>query len=409
MSTAPPTAALPNYNEAIERAKVGVKRLSRTELVPLSNCLDRVLATPVNADRDLPPFNRSALDGYAVKASAFSNDRTWPVVATIAAGSQQSPTVESDCCVAIATGAPLPAGLDAVIPHERSDRGDRQGNPVTFSVRSIEAGQGVHKQGADAHTGDTIITPYSTMSAHHIGLAATVGSNQLEVMSHPRATVITTGDELVATGTNPAAHQIRNSNGPQTSALLHQMGAQVLAHEHYLDDFDVVHAGLAQATSNCDLVVTVGGISAGDRDHVPGVLEKLGMKTLVKGCAMQPGRPVLIGLCDQALVVGLPGNPVSALVCSTLFIWPLIRRMLGLDTQLPWRKVRLNAPVQPNAKRQAFRPAQVTGDTAHVPQWAGSGDLSHTSKTNGVVALPMQGEPLTNGSEVPFVPWPSRR
>ncbi len=409
MPNAPITKALPRYDEAINIALAQVTALDQTETLRLRDCVDRVLAKPVKADRDLPPFNRSALDGYALNAHAFSANRTWPVVGTIAAGAEPGPAVPSDACVAIATGAPLPAGLNVVIAHERSDRGDRSGKPVTFSVDAVEAGQGVHQRGADANEGDMLIESHVVIGPQHIGLAATVGVDQMEVVCKPTAHVITTGDEVVMPPIQPAPHQIRNSNGPQTSALLHDMGADVVSHEHLADDFETVMRALEKATSTSHLVITVGGVSAGDRDHVPGALAQLGMKTLIKGCAMQPGRPVLIGQCGKSLVVGLPGNPVSALVCSTLFIWPLIRQLLGLQPELPWRNVRLDTDVKPNAKRQAFRPARVNGNTAHVPPWAGSGDLSHTAQTNGVVALPRQTEMMTEGMMLPFVAWPSMR
>jgi molybdopterin molybdotransferase len=402
--------ALPDYADALARALHGVAAIVRTEYVPLHQASGRILAQDVKADRDLPPFDRAQMDGYAVRSSEVVRDRAFAVVGTIAAGMAASVVVPPEECVAIATGAPLPGDVDAVIPHEQSDRGDRMesGRPVKFSVDSIAAGHAVHARGSDAHAGDVVIAAGTQLAAHHLGIAAAVGAADVPVRARPQAIVLTSGDEVVAVDSEVEPHQIRNSNGPMTAELLHRFGAEMIGARHLPDDREATMKAFRDAVNLAEIVITVGGVSAGDRDHFPAAFDSCKVKRHLQGAAIQPGRPVLVGMTpDGTVVVGLPGNPVSALVCSCLFIWPVVRAMLGLDSTLPWRDVVLAEAVKPNASRRAFRPA-IMGDDGGVvvPSWAGSGDLVHVSPTHGVVELPVQGEPVPEGTSLRFLPWP---
>jgi molybdopterin molybdotransferase len=334
------------------------------------------------------------MDGYAFRAAEFSPGKSWPVAHRIAAGQSADVTVPPGQCVAIATGAPLPGGLDTVIQHELTDRGDLPGKPVRFAVDSVTVGHAVHHRGSDAKAGQTLIESGTELRAHHLGIAASVGAVSLNVRAKPRVVVLTSGDEVVPPTVSTRRikpHQIRNSNAPLVNDLLRRLGTQSMGAEHLADESDAKGGGEAVRwnLARCDLLITVGGVSAGERDHFPAAFDACGV--VPNGC----------------VVVGLPGNPVSVLACACLFVWPIVRAMLGLNPRLPWREVILAQDAQPNPQRRAFRPAILdSAGGASVPPWAGSGDLAHTAPTHGLVELPVQSEPVPPGTHLRFLPWP---
>jgi molybdopterin molybdotransferase len=396
--------ALPDYADALGTVIGVVKPLGQTETIARDAASRRVLGETIVADRDLPPFNRSQMDGYAVRAAEVGQVDSFPVTATIPAGQPADVTVPAGHCVAIATGAPIPADVDTVVPHEQSDRGD----PVRFTVPSIEPGHAVHPRGVDARAGDTLVPAGTVLGPHHLGIAATAGKEELCVARRPRATVLTSGDEVRPVSTNLEPHEIRNSNGPMACALLERIGAEAVACRHVADDPEASALAVAEALTASDLLLTVGGVSVGARDYLPAAFAADGVSFALHGAAIQPGRPLLVGRSRTgAIVIGLPGNPVSALVCTCLFGWPVVRVLLGLDPGLPWRQVTLAEAVKPNPTRRAFRPAVlIDGTQARVPVWAGSGDLAHTTPTHGVVELPVQKESVPAGTTLRFLPWP---
>jgi molybdopterin molybdotransferase len=399
---------LPDYQEALERTLRFASPLDRNECVSLDDVDGRILAEPILADRDLPPFNRSAMDGYAVRHADLASGIPLPCCGHIVAGQPGHDTVASGHCIAIATGAPVPDGLDIVIPHEQTDRGDRNGRPVAFHASELKSGYAIHPRGADARSGASIVDQGTRLESDHIGLAATVGCNTLMVSCKPRVVILTSGDEVVSADATPAAHQIRNGNGPMLRSLAIRMNAEVIAHQHLPDEPQAVHDAIDRALRDADVVVTVGGISAGDRDFIPDQLASLGVEPLLSGAAIQPGKPVRIGRDKSgAFVVSLPGNPVSVLATACLLLWPLLHRLGGGTSDLPWRTVTLGAPLQANPRRFQFRPAQLDGmGVATVPHWEGSGDLAHAAPTDGLLALPRQVAMVDTGTVLEFLPWP---
>lgn len=402
------SAGLPDYEQALLAALEQIRPLGRIEQVSLESAGGRVIAEQVIADRDLPPFNRAQMDGYAIRASELGRIKEWRVAGSIAAGAPADLRVPPGHCVAIATGAPLPDDVDAVIQHELSDRGDRNGRPVRFTIDSISAGHAVHQRGADARAGATLIESGVILSAHHLGIAAAVGNSKLKVAAKPRAIVLTSGDEVVRIGKPVKSHQIRNSNGPQVCELLRRFGADPIESHHLPDARDATIKAFAKAIAKCDLLITVGGVSAGERDHFPAAFESARVATSLQGASIQPGRPIYVGRAPNGtIVVGLPGNPVSALACACLFVWPIVRILVGLSADLSWCQVELAEPVKPNLHRRAFRPAMLQTDgRAVVPSWAGSGDLAHTAPTHGLIELPVQTAQVQAGARLRFLPWP---
>jgi molybdopterin molybdotransferase len=260
---------LPDYAEAQERALSCVEALSQVDAVALESAGGRVLVESVVADRDLPPFNRAMMDGYAIRAADFSPDKSWQVAHVIAAGSTPEVRVPPSQCVAIATGAALPRDVDTVIPHEQSDRGDHHGQPVKFTIKSTAAGNAVHLRGSDAKTGDELIAVGTRLGPQHLGIAAAVGLTKLHVATPPRTIILTSGDEVVPADTPTASlagHHVRNSNAVMIAELVQRMGGDVLQSHHLPDDREVTILAVRDAVQQADLVITIGGVSAGDRE-----------------------------------------------------------------------------------------------------------------------------------------------
>ena len=410
MEHARTSGVLPSYDEALARVLGRVMRLE-AEATPLSGALGCVLAEAVVADRDQPPFNRSAMDGYAVRSGEVVSDKWYGVVAVIAAGGSPDASVDLMRGVSsIATGAALPGAYDAVIPVEQAQ--EERGR-VRFSVEQVRPGAHIHACGADARAGDVLIEAGVRLGAQHIGIAAAAGCVQPVVVRRPGVSLITTGDEVRPPATKTAdlsPQQIRNSNGPMLDALLQYLNVERLDHAHVQDDAEATLSALREATEKSDLVLTVGGVSAGRRDHVPWAVGELGFETIIKGVAIQPGKPVFIAQARDGtgrLVVGLPGNPVSVLATAHLFAWPIIRAISGVTAELPWRRVELAEGVTPNPRREAFRSAELVSDNkeqVRVLGWKGSGDLAHTACADGFVRLPMRDEALHPGDAVWFLP-----
>ncbi|MHC5025577.1 MAG: molybdopterin molybdotransferase MoeA [Planctomycetota bacterium] len=394
---------LPDYGAALALALEPIRALARTETIPFHEAAGRVLDASIIADRDLPPFDRAQMDGYALRASHFRPGTPIPVIGTVPAGAPGDIDVPPGECIAIATGAPLPADVDTVIQHELSDRG----NPVSFTVESVEAGRAVHPRGADARRGDQLVAAGTVLGPPHVGIAATVGALHLTVRTRPTVVLLTSGDEVKPPDADVADHQIRNSNGPMLVPLLERLGAGPVRHAHLPDDERTTVDAVAEALDEADLLITVGGVSAGERDHFPAALDRCGVSISLRKAAIQPGKPIAVGhRGGRGAVTCLPGNPVSALVCCTLFAWPVIHRLLGLDPALPWRPAVLAADVKANPNRRAFRPACMGADgRATIPAWAGSGDLAHTAPTNGILELPVAAT-AEAGTTLRFLDWP---
>ena len=393
---------LPTYNESLEEALAIVPAIVDHEVVEIENASERVLAKEIVADRDLPPYNRCQMDGYAVVASEITNGTSMIVMDRVAAGSNAAIEMNPNTCVAIATGAPVPVQFDAVVQHELTDRGDLSGGKVTFHVDEVKVGKAIHPQGADASSGTTLVSKGTVLRAHQLGIAATVGKTEVYVVRKPRVIILTSGDEVVPFHEMPEPHQIRNGNGTMVASLFELFGCEIVAKMHLKDDVKSTNYAVSDALQSCDLLVTVGGISAGDRDFFPKAFETSSVDFAVHGAAIQPGKPVMVGKSDNTMVLGLPGNPVSALVCSHLFGLPITRTMLGMQSLLSWVKLPLAVSVVPNKYRNVFRPCNIVDGKIVIPTWQGSGDLSHTSQAVGLAQLPMNEKEIPAGELVPF-------
>jgi molybdopterin molybdotransferase len=395
---------LPTYQEALARALAVVHQVSSTENVSIDSSTGRFVAEDIVADRDLPPYNRSQMDGYSVVANEVSNGVSMQVIGHVSAGTKFEGLHKPNTCVAIATGAPVPTCFDAVVQHELTDNGTEQ---VTFHCDDVKVGKAIHPQGVDAKAGDVLVAKHTQLAPQHIGISATVGVHSIAVHSKPKVIVLTSGDEVVAPSELPLPHQIRNGNSAMISSAFNSIGCEVVETHHVLDDPDATTKAITTALDGrCDLVVTIGGISAGKRDFFPDAFANAGVTLAVKGASIQPGKPVIVGKHAHAIVLGLPGNPVSALACCCLFGWPIVRALQGMNPSLPWQQAPLGCDVQPNPHRQCFRPCQLVDGKVTVPKWQGSGDLVHTATTHGLVQLPPSVEGFRTGELISCLTFP---
>ncbi len=407
---------LPFYDDALTAVLAGVAALE-TEPVSLTDAPGRVLREPLFADREQPPFERAAMDGFAVASAHWRAQQCWQIAGAVPAGAAWAGNIDpARDVVQIATGAAVPPPFDAVVQIELAQvSSDAQS--VRFTLDHVAAWRNVHRRGADAAARDVLIPAYIRLSPHHLALAATVGITRPQVTRRPRVVALSSGDEVMPPDTATAAlepQQIRNSNGPLLAALLPRLGAQLLEHHHVPDTAAAVAQACAHAAAQADLVVTAGGVSVGERDLFPQAWRALGFTTRLHGVAMQPGKPVLsasgMAAGRPVQVLGLPGNPVSVLATAHLFAWPLLRALAGDPAPLPWRRVPLAGTATPNPRRDAFRPAALTGpdqqQVAMLP-WRGSGDLSHTAAAHGLLALPAADAPYPAATPLRFLPFPS--
>jgi len=390
---------LMDFDDAVQRTADLPAATPVTERVALSTASGRILASPIHADRDLPPFHRACMDGYAYAAG---EEAAMPVDGEVAAGEASDRRIPAGACALISTGAPLPPGTDTVIPHEQTDRG----NPLRVTGVWPGRGSNVHARAADAAEGDTLVERGTRIGPAEIGIAAMVGAAEIQVLQRPRVAVFTSGNEVVAEGVLPASHQIRNSNGPMVESLIERLGGSTVAAQHLPDDSEASVAAIRAKLDQSSIIVTTGGISAGRHDHVGTSLESIGVTWAVNGVAMQPGKPVRVGTIGATSIVCLPGNPVSALITGSIFLATAMRLHLGLPAMPRWRPVALREDAKANPRRSLLRPAVTTSAMeASIPPWQGSGDLAHAAGTRGVVRLPRTGD-CAAGTVVPFTRWP---
>lgn len=406
------TQPFTSYEDAVDVLLARAPTLGN-ETVALDAARGRVLRGPIVADRDQPPFNRSTMDGFAVRSGEVKSGGTFAVTGDVPAGAA-AVDVGKDGVLRIATGAAVPVGFDAVVPIEQANVRESNGTEqVTFDIDKAEPWTNIHRRASDAAAGDTIIEAGTLLAAQHVGIAAAVGATSLLVAKLPRITLLTTGDEIRPPDTSAddlQPQQIRNSNGPLLASLLDAFGAPLLQHIHVADEAEQTLAAAREALSHSHLVLTCGGVSVGQRDWLPWAWEQLGYQAVVHGVNIKPGKPLLVAAPpddapDNKLVVGLPGNPVSTLVCAHLFVWPLLRSMLRVQrSEAPWSTAALAADVRPNPARQLFRTVRLDADGKAVAvTWQGSGDLMHTAVADGVVRLPLQSDPVAAGTRLPFL------
>ncbi len=336
--------------EARERIVAGVKPLPG-EPVALADALGRVLARPVKALRNQPPFDASAMDGYAVvSADLVATPVSLKVTGVSAAGHRFRGVVRSGEAVRIFTGAPMPKGADAVIIQENTAQ---QSKPFVSFLTEVKPGQNVRVAGLDFRKGDELLPQGLKLNARDIGLAAAANAGTVRVRRKPVVAIFTTGDELVLPGGAPGRDQIISSNSHALAAMMQGFGAEVRNLGILPDDLKAITRAIRRARG-ADILITTGGASVGEHDYVQDALKASGVTIDFWKIAMRPGKPFMYGRRDGQHVLGLPGNPVSALVCARLFAKPLLDALAGRPVGDDLEQARLAAPMKDNDSRQDY-------------------------------------------------------
>ena len=294
-----------------------------SEPVGLADALGRVIAEDATSDGDLPPFDSSAMDGYAVSAGPGAE---LPVVGESRAGHPAGRTLRTGEAMVISTGAQVPAGADAVVPVERTEAMDGR-----VRVPDAAPGDHVRRAGEDVRAGTLVIRAGTALGPAELGVLAALGRPEVACGRRPRVTVAVTGDELVEPGTPLAPGQIRDSNAYSLSAQAERAGATVVRREVVPDDPEATRRALEAALEESDVVCVSGGVSVGPHDHVKPALIDIGVEEVFWRVALKPGKPTWFGVQGEKLVFGLPGNPVSAMVTFHLFVRPALRRLAGAE------------------------------------------------------------------------------
>lgn len=329
-----------------------------SESVPLSRAHRRVLTQPLVARHSQPPFDASAMDGYAVRAAEVTPGRPLKLAGTSQAGARFVGMMEHGQCVRIFTGAPLPIGADAVIMQEEATA---KGNQISFE-KSPAVGQNVRKQGFDFRRGAELLPSGVALTPAMLNLAASANQPNLTVTRRPKIAVLATGDELVAPGTPLGPDQIIASNSYGLIPLLAPWAEQVIDLGIVADDKPRLEAALLGAfDQGVDMLVTTGGASVGERDYVQEVLRDLGVDVDFWKLRMRPGKPLMFGTRGKTLVFGLPGNPVSALVTATVILKPALRALTGhIDPFWPRIGVPTLLGLPPNGPRRHYMRATLS-------------------------------------------------
>jgi molybdopterin molybdotransferase len=368
--------------------------------VSLWDALGYVLAQEVTADRDYPPFDRSTRDGYAVRAADISVGARLQCAGEIKAGDTVTSPLTLGTCTQIMTGAAVPAGADAVVMIEHTER---SGDEVNFS-RAARAGQNIVTRGSEAKSGQTLLTPGTRLGYVELALAAQVGQTALRCAAKPRVAILSTGDEVVLVDEFPSPFQIRNSNSVSLAAQVRLAGGEPVLLGNAADRVEDLRAKIERGLKE-DVLVLSGGVSMGKYDLVETVLRNLGVEFYFDAVAIRPGKPAVFGRCGDTFVLGLPGNPVSTMVTFELFVAPALDLLSGAAARdLPLLEARLGATLNEKSGLTHFLPARVTWQRA-TPEvktlpWQGSGDIATLAKANCFLVVPSDREYIAAGEAV---------
>jgi len=385
-------------------------RPGKTVEVSLDACYRLVLAEVVAADRDFPPTDRSAMDGFAVRAEDVAGESTvLSIAGEIPAGqSAAGVTVGPGEAVRIFTGSVVPEGADSVVMVEDTET-DTEAGTVRVDRRVKKPGQHVRHQASDLRAGETILEPGVPIHAAEMAALTSVGCTRVRVHRPPTVGVLSTGNEIIQPDRTPEPHQVRNSNSGTLLAQLREVGLWGV----YLGNADDTVRDLADRLEQGlrgDVLLISGGVSVGEYDVVGQALEKVGVELLFHTVAVKPGKPILAGRRDDCLVVGLPGNPVSVLTGFAVFVAPALRKMMGYR-QWQNREVRvtLDRPLACRPGRTTYHLARIAWNDGHYEghrvSTTGSGDVLSMARANGFLVSPEHGGEFDVGDELPALLW----
>lgn len=395
-----------SLDEAWRRIETHTSPLA-TETLPLEGARGRVLAEPILADRDYPPFSRAAMDGFAVRSidvqeAAPAAPVSLQVIGESLPGQPSAAAGAGGCALRIMTGAPVPEGWDAIVPVEWTSGFDT--DPVRVQ-RSVQAGENIAPRACERRMGEAVLSPGQRLDATSLAALAMLGVTQVEVGRQPRVAVLATGNELVSPEQRPGPTQIRDSNTALLMALVAEEG-QIHSVGRSPDAPQELAVHLARGLLS-DVLLVTGGVSMGAYDGVAEGLEAAGVTVHFRRVALQPGKPVLFGTHPGGAVLALPGNPVSAFTTGRLFALTLLRRLQGLHAVRPrWSVCTARFDWERRSDKVLFLPGRriLDGTAVERVAYSGSGDLLSYGRADCQIVLPLEVRKLAPGDPVPI--WP---
>ncbi|MDP4611692.1 MAG: molybdopterin molybdotransferase MoeA [Opitutales bacterium] len=374
---------------------------------PLNKCANRVLRQTVVADRPFPPFNRSMMDGFAIRAKDIDEQGVFQIAIQMPAGSPARNIGTGKAhCAEIMTGAVVPDDADCVVPYELTKRIDSNTMQLLQPTKH-HTGDCIHAYASDRPEGETLLQPGIQIGSREVAVAASCGYNELQVSKIPAIAIVSTGDELVNVASQPEAHQIRRSNDIAIETAL--AGVHLYAQEcaHLPDDANISKKQLQSLIETNDIVIISGGISMGKKDYIPGALDELGLSGHFHGIAQKPGKPMGFWSNAQCAVFTLPGNPSSTLTCLHHYVIPALFRAMGQTELSPPQSVAIDAPIKARDDLTTFSPVKISqGNQASPRPTNNSGDLVRILDSDGYIEVtPTKDKTYPVGTTFEFYPW----
>lgn len=388
-----------DFDEALELVLAGIAPLE-PETVPLPAAEGRVIAAEAHAAIDLPPFDRTAMDGYAVRAEDVSPGATLQVIGDLAAGGETL-TVEPGTAARISTGAAIPEGADSVLKVEDTEVHDG----VVTATASVKLGLHIRRRGEDVHAGDVLAKPGDVLTVPRLSALASAGVASVSVPRRPRVSLIVTGSELLPPGAPPEPGKIYESNSLVVTALVRAAGGEVEQQPPVPDDFEATKAAIERGLE-ADILIVSGGVSVGPHDHVKPAFEACGVDEVFWRVRIKPGKPLWFGRRGKTLVFGLPGNPLSAIVGTSIFVVPALRALRGeADVRPRLERGRLGEPAGPSDNRTTFLISKlVPDDDGVLVAWPTERQGSHMTgalgESDGFAIAPHGSGSLPAGAEI---------
>jgi len=399
MSEMVPFRLLTSREEALMRILDSVKPIERTERVPIEESSGRVLAEDIMADKDVPPFDRAAMDGYAVKAedtfrASDQDPKILRLTAVLNAGESTDNPVGKGECIRIATGCPIPPGADAVVMVEFTE----EKRSLVSIFRAVHPGSNISPRGEDMKKGETILKQIELLTPAKIGVLAALGRRDVQVYRKPHVAVIPTGTEVAEVGSRLAEGQIYDVNSYTLASVLSENGALVTRSPIVPDSFEQLKTAVTRFLDH-DLIVFSGGSSVGERDLLVKVIEESG-SLLFHGVQIKPGKPTLFGIVRGTPVFGMPGYPTSCLSNAYIFLVPAVRKMARLPEKKPkTARAKMGKRIVSASGREQFLPVKLVDGRAY-PVFKMSGDITSMAKADGYVILPVNLDVVEEGEEV---------
>ncbi|MBU2511589.1 molybdopterin molybdotransferase MoeA [bacterium] len=396
-----------SVSEALDKILGSATTLEKT-VVPIEDALSYTLINDIKADRPIPPFNRVAMDGFAINSSDFKNKTAvdLQIAGRIQTGVKSGLIIYPGQAAQIMTGAPCPEGADAVIKIEDATI---NGDMVHLVAKKAKPGLNIAPMGEDAEEGKVLIEAGSPLTTAGIAICASVGIHEVPVYRKPKIKIISTGTEIIPPSETPLPHQIRDCNSFTLRVMSQLQNIEATFLGIGEDDLSLlgsmIHDGL-----DADILILSGGVSMGEFDHVPKLLESNGVKNIFHRIKVKPGKPVWFGKTETTYVFGLPGNPVSVQTCFRIFVEPLIKKLSG--SKSPRHKF-LKLPLAEDSISKANREHYMPGKLVIKDGWSaiepvlirGSGDYSNFEKSHGLFIFPAEIDLMNRGEMVDFLPW----